>query len=255
MRYRFHGLAAGLAGLLLLLLALPAMADITVISRYTFANGDTLTRASYFSTQRMRTTLPNGDEIIYDHSADRIALVDHAGKRYWEGPRAQADSIARRIRAERGKALFKTVTPEMQAQVNEIYTALTDLVHLESTGRDRKIARYPCSEWVLTAGPYLRQERWVARSLSLPDFGPEVQNVVMASILDPLGSALMKLVIQARAVDGLTLAGRIGFKTLSQEGEMSWEALNVISGKISRQAWVVPQDYQRWQPPVAGANK
>jgi hypothetical protein len=253
-RRRYQGIAAGLAGLLLLI-ASPVAADITVISHYAFTNGDTLTRASYYTTRRIRTTLANGDEIIYDHSARRIALVDHATKRYWEGPRTQADSIAMRIRAERVKAVAPPATPELWAQWTDIYSALTDSVRFGATGNQRKIAGYPCSEWVLTAGPYLRQERWVARALAEPDFSPEVQKVVLASILDPLAGELMTLVLQAYAVDGLTLAGRMSFKTLAQEGEMSWEALKVVSGRIPPQAWAVPRDYERWEPPASATVK
>ena len=42
-------------------------------------------------------------------------------------------------------------------------------------------------EWVHTAGSYLTNVRWIARSLDVPDYGPEMQKVVMASVKDPLG--------------------------------------------------------------------
>jgi hypothetical protein len=254
MHRRLRLLSAVLA-VLLLSIALPAMADITVIGHYTLATGDTLTRPSYFSARQMRTTLPDGDEVIYDHSARRIALVDHARKLYWEGPLAQADSIATQLRSQRAKALLERATPEQRAKWSEVAASLTDSVRVEATGEARKIAGYPCSEWVLSAEPYLRQERWVARSLAMPDFGPEVEKVVLASMMDPLGRGLMKLVLQARSTDGLTLAGHIRARTVRGDGEMSWEALRVVSGKIEKQAWSVPQGYQRWTPPPAGDGK
>jgi hypothetical protein len=250
MRRGFGSYSAGLAGLLLLI-ALPAAADITVIGRYSLANGDTLTRASYYTRQRIRTTLPNGDEIIYDHAAKRIALVDHAARRYWEGPLSKADSIAARIRSERAQAFMANATPEMKARVSEIYASLTDSVRTEMTEETRKISSYPCTKWVLTAGRYLRQERWVARSLALPDFGPEVEKVALVTMMDPLGRGLMKLVLQSRATDGLPLAAHMRFSTLSADGEMSWEAVRVVSGSIDKQAWVVPAGYERWNPPAA----
>jgi hypothetical protein len=235
---------------LILALATPAAAELTVVGRYTMANGDTLTRTSYYTTKQVRTTLPNGDEIIYDHSAGRIALIDHARKRYWEGPKAQADSIATQIRAERMRAAAAAVTPESREALNRIYNAVTDSVHVEKTGRTRKIAGYSCSEWVLTAGHLLRQERWVARALDVPDYSSEVEKVVMAAILDPLGSGLMKLVLQARTMDGLGLAGKLSYHTVRQQGEFSWEASSVSSAKIPPEAWKIPEGYERWQPPA-----
>src|SRR5262245_22553579 len=208
----------------LLLTAAPAFADITVIGRYTLMNGDTLTRASYYTSKQIRTTLPTGMELIYDEAGRRTALIDHQNRRYWEGPRQVADSVASAIRAERSAALQGTVTPEYRTAV---YSALSDSVRQVQTGEERKIAGYPCSEWVLTAGSYLRQERWVARSLSMPNFGPEVEKVVLATVVDPVGRGLMKLVLQARRVNGLTLAGMIRYRTPTQDGTMSWEALQV----------------------------
>jgi hypothetical protein len=254
MRRRHLALAASLAGLLLTL-ALPAAADITVIGKYTMLNGDTLTRSSYFSSKKLRTMLPDGDEVIYDHTAHRVALVDHARKLFWEGPLAQADSIAMTIRSARVKAMTDTMSAETRAEWNTVYTELTENVKIEATGRNRKIAGYPCSEWVLTAGSRLRQERWLARSLSMPDFSPEIEKVVQASMLDPLGRGLMKLVLQARSADGLALAGRMTVKTFQNQGEMSWEAVKVASGKIPDEAWAIPEGYQRWEPPARPAGE
>ena len=253
MRRGFGSISAGLAGLLMLI-ALPAAADITVTGHYSLANGDTLTRKSYYTRHRLRTTLPNGDEVIYDHSSKRIALVDHAQKRFWEGPLAQADSIAARIRSERSKAFMANATPELKARISDLYAALTDSVRTEKTEETRKISSYPCTKWVLTAGPHLRQERWVARSLAMPDFAPEVEKVVLATVMDPLGRGLMKLILQSRATDGMTLAAHMSFSTLSQDGEMSWEAVRVVSGTIGKDAWVVPAGYTRWNPPATSAE-
>lgn len=248
MRSRFHTLAAGLTGLLLAL-AVPAAADITVIGRYTMLNGDTLSRASYYTSQKLRTLLPNGDEIIYDAKTKRVALVDHIRKVYWEGALADADSIATRLRAERVKAMTDTMSAETRAQWNTVYTELTENVKVETPGRNRKIAGYPCTEWVLTAGPYLRHERWLARSLSMPNFAPELEKVVQAATLDPLGRGLMKLLLQARTANGLALSGRMTVKTFDRQGELSWEAVKVLTSKIPDEVWNVPVSYQRWSPP------
>src|SRR4029079_9585922 len=70
-----------------LLAAAPAFADITVITHYTLMNGDTLTRASYYTSKQIRTTLPNGMELIYNQAMRTTAIIDHQNRRYWQGPR------------------------------------------------------------------------------------------------------------------------------------------------------------------------
>jgi hypothetical protein len=243
------GFAAGAAGLLLLLLlALPAAADITLVTHYRFANGDTLTRLSYYTSQRVRTTLPTGDEVIYNHKTDELVYVDHAKQRYWRGRRTLADSLLRPLRAERAQEVGDSLRTGTTDRWRDIFDALTDSVRLEKTNQSRKIAGYPTSEWVLTAGSYLRQERWIARSLDVPNYGPELQNVVISSVMDPLGRGLMRLVVQGREIEGLPLAGRIEFTTLSQQGVVMWETLRVISTKVSDEVWAPPAGYQRWEP-------
>jgi len=244
------GFAAGAAGLCLLV-ALPAAADITLITHYTFANGDTLTRPSYYTSQRVRTTLPNGDEVIYDHKADELVYVDHAKQRYWQGRRSLADSLLRPLRAERAKEAGDSLASEATDRWRNIYKALTDSVRLEKTDQSRKIAGYPTSEWVLTAGSYLRWERWIARALDVADFTPELQNVVISSAMDPLGRGLMRLIVQGRETEGLPLAGRIEFTTLTRQGVVIWETLRVIPTKIPNDAWMPPSGYQRWEPEAA----
>jgi len=236
-----------------MLSAWPARADITVFGHYTFANGDTLSRASYYTQKQVRTTLPNGDEIIYDDREKTIMLIDHQGKRYWHGPKSQADSIATRIRSERMKTAAAAITPEQREQVSRLYSAMTDSVNVMQTDQTRKIAGYDCRLWVLTAGGLLLQERWVARALAMPDFSSECEKVVLASIADPLGSGLMTLVLQARQMDGLGLAGRIRFKTMRQQGEFSWEATGTSPTKIPPEAWQPPAGYARWEPPAESA--
>ena len=244
---RLSGFTAGSAGLLLLF-ALPAAADVTLVTHYTFANGDTVTRPSYYTSQRVRTTLPNGAEVIYNHKTDELVYVDHEKKRYWQGRRTLADTLLRPLRAQRAKEAGDSLASESTDQWRNLYRALTDSVRLVKTDQRRTIAGYPTVEWVVTAGSVLRQERWIARALDVPDFSPELQNVVISSVMDPLGRGLMRLMLQARELDGLPLAGRIEFTTLSRSGVVTWETLRVIPTKIPDGAWGPPGDYQRWEP-------
>lgn len=246
---RVHALSAILASLLLS--ALPARADITLIGHYTLVNGDTLTRPSYYQSRRTRFTMPDGNEVIYNASTKEVIMVNHANQRYWQGPRAAADSVLAIVRAERNQAAKITMTPEVQAEWNRVYAAISDSMRFARTGETRKVGTYTCSMYLLTAGSYLRQERWVARALVIPDFADELQSLVIASVADPVGKGLMKLVVQARDVDGITVGGSMQFKTISLKGQTSWMTQRVISGAIPDSAWLPPAGYTRWEPGIA----
>ena len=224
--------------------ALPAAADLTVLTHYTLVDGDTLTRASYYTRKRVRVTAPDGREYMFHAKGDSVTVIDHKTRRYWTGPRSQADSIANRIIAENRQGIAEMAAADPVAWGERI-KAFNDSIKVFTTYKSRRIAGWPCDQLMLTAGSYLTNERWVARGLSTANYGPEMQKVVMASIKDPLGRQLMRMMIDARAKPGLPLAGSATFRTLSREGSFSYEAVAVSTKSVPASAWDLPAGYTR----------
>ena len=222
--------------------AAPAAADYTVITRYTLVDGDTLTRANYYTRKKIRVTSPDGKEFMFDKSSDSVTVIDHVGKRYWTGPRSQADSLATRLMNANREGVPDEAKTDPVAWAEKLQ-AFNDSIKVEPTMKQKKIAGYTCDLWVLTAGQYLRNERWIARSIYFPDYGPEMQKTVLATIKDPMGRALMRLMIGMRDKEGMTLSGSATFKTLSREGGFSFEALRISNKAIGKDAWALPAGY------------
>jgi len=225
----------------------PAAADITVVGKYTFVNGDTATRTSYYSRKRARTTAPNGMDFIYDTQLGRVTVIDHAKRRQYSGTIAEADSLAERILLQRRQELRPLIEANRE-KWTEIVAGLSDSVLVDKSEETRTIAGYPSTRWTLRGGSYLTHERWAARGLSVPNFGPELERIVMATAVDPLGAQLMKFLIQMRAQPGLVLKSSTQFRTLTQSGTFSWEAIRVGTKAIPDSAWSVPKDYVKVQP-------
>ena len=224
--------------------AIPAAADVTVVGRYTLVNGDTLTRASYYSGRRSRVTAPDGREFMYDKKGKQLTVINHQAKTFWTGPLAKADSIADRIFQETRKEVAQ-ITAEDQEMWMQKIQAFSDSIRVTKTGESRRIANYPVSQYLLTAGEYLHHDRWVARAIDVTNYGPEVEKAVMASVMDPLGRQLMRMLIGMRSQDGLVLASSTTFRTLSQSGSFSYEAIQVLSNPIPESAWEIPKEYRR----------
>jgi hypothetical protein len=241
-----RAILASLTTILLVFAARPAAAELTVITHYTLVSGDTLTRAAYYTPRRIRVTAPDGKEFMFDSKTDTLTVIDHAGKRYWQGLRNQADSIATRIMNSNREGVPETAKTDPVAWADTL-EAFNKSIHVEATEKRQKIAGYPCDEWVLTAGKYLRVEQWIARSLVVNNYGPEVQKAVMATIKDPLGRALMRLLLGMRTKEGLVLNGRVTFLTLKQEGSFHFEAVKVISASVPKTAWIIPDGYTKVQ--------
>jgi hypothetical protein len=125
-----------------------------------------------------------------------------------------------------------------------------DSIRVIQTEDTRTIAGYPATRWMMLAGQYMTHERWVARGLSVPNFGPELEKVMMASVLDPLGRQLMKMLIQMREKDGTVLMSSTQFRTPTQAGSFSWEAIRVSSEQIPASVWSPPAGYTKATPGV-----
>ena len=225
----------------------PAAADVTVVGKYIFANGDTATRVSYYSRKRARTTAPNGMEFIYDTQLGRVSVIDHAKRRYYTGTIAEADSLAEKILLKR-RAELRPLIEANREKWAALMSGFSDSILVDRTEETVTIAGYPSTRWTLRAGSYMTHERWAARGLSVPNFGPELEKIVMATVLDPLGSQLMKLMIQMRSQPGLVLKSSTQFRTLTQSGSFSWEATRVDSKAIPDSAWSVPRGYAKLRP-------
>ncbi len=234
-----------LVALALCATAIPAAADLTVISRYTLVNGDTLTRASYYSTNRVRVTAPDGREYLFDAKGDTVTVINHDSRSYWKGPRTLADSLAKKLMAANRKgAELAEADPVAFA---EKLQAFNDSIEAKQTNNRKKIAGYPTRQWILNAGSHLTHERWIANGLKMQNYGPELEKTVMGSNPDPLGRQLMRLLVSMRTADGLVLAGSTKFRTLEREGSFSFEAVKVIGERIPASAWLPPEGYEAIQ--------
>jgi hypothetical protein len=220
----------------------PAAADITVTTHYTFLGGDTLTRDSYYTNKRIRVTGPDGREFMFNSKTDTVTVIDHATKRYWTGPRALADSLATRLIVANREGVPEEATADPVGWAEKL-EKFNNSIKIEPAGKNKKIAGYPTNLWVLTAGDNLRSERWIARSLYIPDYGPEMQKTVLATVRDPMARALMRLMIGSRDKEGLALAGSTVVRTLDKAGAFEFEALKVKSGSIPKTAWNIPDGY------------
>lgn len=236
----------GLACSLLALLApWPALADVTVVGRFTYVTGDTATRSSFFSRRRIRVETPDNQEIMFDSRTDLITFIDNGRRLYWQGPRALADSIVEGLTAHHWALLAKESTAEQRAEWSRTLESLNDFIQVRKTPETKRIAGYTCTKWTVDAGPYMHLERWVARSLEVAHYEPETERVVLASALDPLGRALLEMFWESRQTPGLPLSGSMTVSTPSRQGRFTWEAVRVAVTPIPASAWEVPAGYVR----------
>jgi hypothetical protein len=227
-----------------LLIAVPALADVTVQARYRLPDGTTLERANYYTKDRSRVTSFDGREYIYDGKSKQVTVIDHKTKRYWTGAVTLADSIVTRLNSQRD-SVFRVEIAKRQEEFDKFIDQFNAGIVVNQTEEQRKIAGYNCSHWIVSAGRNMIHDRWVASGFTIVKPAPELDRVLMAGALDPLGRQLVKMLLGARDIPGLNLSATTTYKTPTQAGTFSWEATKVTTDKISATAWETPKDYQR----------
>ena len=220
----------------------PARADVTVTGRYVLVQGDTIVRNTYYAGNRMRATGPDGTEYLYEKKTKQVTIVDHQNRMIHIAPVARADSIAAQILLASRKEMSETVGAEREAWEQRV-RAFNDSVQVMKTEERRTIAGKPTQKWILSVDPYMRHERWVARSMDVPDFAPELERIVLASMVDPGNRLLVKMLLGMRTTSGMAMAATTTFKTPTDEGGFSFEALQVKSGPLPDSAFALPKDY------------
>jgi hypothetical protein len=234
-------LAAGLA----LLAAPSARADICVTGHYTFVTGDTATRVSYFTGRRVRVQSPDNQEIMFDSKTRDVTIIDNGRRIYWEGPVAMADSLVDGMTMHHWALFDSTATDEQKAAWTTLVEGVNNLLQIRQGQGSKRIAGYPCGQWIIEAGPYLHLERWVARALMVEHFDRETEKVATGAVLDPVGRAMMAMFWQTRAVSGMPLGATMTFGTPQRHSSFTWEAVKVTSGPVPASAWEVPAGYEK----------
>lgn len=232
------------AAALALLGAVPALADVTVHARYRMLDGSTVERANYFTRDRSRVTSFDGREYVYESKSKQLMVIDHATRRYWSGPVARADSIVGELNSRRDST-FRVEVAKRQEEFDKFLEQFNSSIVVNKTDEERKIAGYNCTHWIISAGRHMIHDRWVASGFTIVKPSPEIERAVASGALDPLGRGLVKLLLGAREIPGLTLSATTTFKTPTQSGTYSWEATKVTTDKISSTAWEAPKDYQK----------
>ena len=227
-----------------LLAAGPARADITVIGHYTFADGDTATRASYFTPRRIRVSTPDGREVIFDSKVNRITLIDHRRRVYWDGRLGRADSIVDVTDGTRWDFMLRHADDEVKAEWAAAMAFPTDSIQMGDGFTVREIAGYPCNRWTVRAGSYMNLERWTAASLAVEPYDDTTEDVVLAAFLDPVARAVMSMYWDLQESQGLCLAASLTLNSPTQHASFRWEAARVIGARIPGSAWRVPRDYR-----------
>lgn len=222
-----------------------AAGDVTIVSTTT-TGGGSATVTEYLTAASARSS-DGASEAIVDTARDRVVVVDHARKEYWETSRG---GLAAALAEEPPSPAPGGDGKTKSLGLLDARGASLETVTLERGKAPRRVAGHPCEHWVIAMGETLRVDLWAARDLAAP---PAYFDALRArhATMGPLGRRLDRLVEEMRKVGGLPLAQRTTVRVMGAEQETRQEATVVRLDPIPAAAFEVPKGYVRRGTPPA----
>jgi len=243
MRFKGGVVWMGMALLAALLSAGTARAqDLTVRCKFHFLNGDTLSRANYYGDGRVRMTMSDANEVIYDVRTKDVIYLNHAKKQFWKGPLDRANGLIDSLSAIRYQVYSNATEEERQKWVAYV-DKFNNSLKSESLDYVKKIAGKDCEGHKISVGKMMVHTRWITREIALTDYLKDLEKISLLPMVDPAGRSIVRLITKAEKGMGLTLGATTDIETPTQKGTFSWEAYTIDKRPIPESVWQVPEGY------------
>ena len=221
---------------LLLVAALPAAADLTIVSKVTSDQGTT-TSTSYISESKYRRSDAESD-VIFEIDTGRIINIDHKKKKYSIITLQQLEAKMNEL-----SAMLKD-----NPMVGQMLGDLTASAEVQKVGETRTIAGYECVLYRLTVGKNISVDMWVAPALRPPMNYYDARKMVYAQ-MGPMAGQFEKMIDEMKKVEGYSLASTTETRLMGRNMTVKEEATEVKEGSLPAGTFDIPAGYKQGKSP------
>ena len=227
---------AAAVALLAVAAAVPAAADLTVVSTVTAGKNRTMNATQYISAEKVRSSDGELDTII-DLATGKMIHVDHKKKAYYE------------TSLEEMRAHFAELEKMMNDNpiMAQMMGKVTD-VEVEKGSGTRTIAGYECEQYLLSMGEKLRFEIWATRDLETPIQYLDARKMAYAA-MGPMASRFDKMYEEMKEIGGFPLSTKVDMRMMGRGVESLSEATEVGKEPIPAGTFDPPAGYKKKKSP------
>lgn len=221
-----------------LLVALPAFADLTIVSRVSARGAAPTTSTAYYTEERSLSGDARTSAMV-EYDTGRMILIDHQKKAYFE-------TSAEEIRAQMAQveAMLKS-NPAMSS----MFGAVSD-IRVETPGDTKVIAGYETQHYVLRMGDTMTFDVWAAPGVKVP-LGYHDARKMSTAMLGPMASRFEKIYDEMQKLQGMPLAVKAKVTMMGQDMSTDTEAIEVKEGPIDPAVFAPPAGYKKEKSPLA----
>ncbi|MGH9889047.1 MAG: DUF4412 domain-containing protein, partial [bacterium] len=222
--------------------ALAAAEDLTLVSKMTSGKGLSTTSTQYLSASKVRTG--DGDmDTIMDFGSGKLVMVNNKKKEYSETTLEEIRAAMQKLEASMAG------NPMMEKMMG----AVGD-VTVQKGNAPRKIAGYDTEHYIITMGENFREEIWAAPALTPPMQYFDARNAMYVA-MGPMGKRFQKIGDEMRKIKGFPLATTTSMKMMMVKQDTISEVTEVRKGPIPASAFEVPADYKKVEAPFQKMRK
>lgn len=159
----------------------------------------------YFHSSYLRMDTRTGDQVeqsvLYDRGNRTVYMIDQTSRKYFKLDEEIAENLKARIEQMKKMAeeRIATLPPEQQEMARKMMDQQMGNMNaehaIESTGEEKEINSYECSEYLMTEDGEIKRKMWVASYSDMGIGKKEVQcledfSSLMASFAEAMGSNL-----------------------------------------------------------------
>jgi len=252
--------------LLAFFLAAPLLADdLTIVSKVTRDGAAPKTSVSYLSADRVRVAQGDGKEVIVELGSGRMTTLDDAKKTYFVTTREDLEKFAERLKEQmnspemrKAREAMKNLPAEDRKRADEAMGGMFD-VEVRKAGTARRIAGYPCEDWIVSIGRFSRSEECLTQDLKFPAQAFDMyrgmadsMKSVMASF-GPMAADASKMTEQFKKMKGYPLANTTTVDVMGHKSVVATEVTEIRRGPIPASAWEIPAGYRKTDNPMLKA--
>ena len=228
--------------LVLVLQALAAAEDLTLVSKITSGKGVSITSTQYLSSSKVRTG--DGDmDTIMDFASGKIVMVNNKKKEYSETTLEEIRAAMQKLEASMAG------NPMMEKMMGTVGD-----VTVQKGNTPRTIAGYDTQHYILTMGDSFREEIWAAPALTPPIQYFDARNAMYVA-MGPMGKRFQRIGDEMRKIKGFPLATLTSVKMVMVKQDSTAEVTEVRKGPIPASAFEVPADYKKVDAPFQKMRK
>lgn len=251
--------------LVFLIAAGAAAQDLTITSKITRDGGAPEMRASYISSEHIRMSQPDGNEVILDLKSGDMTMLDNKKKTYWVMTQKDLDDMTASMKEQmnspemkKAQEQMKNLPPDMQKRMQDMMGGMFT-VNVDKSGTSRTVAGYHCDNWTVTIGQMSKTEECLTNDLKFPPatydrYKNYMDNLKsLMSAMGPMAKTFDSMREQMAKLKGFPVATSSSTTIMGRHSTSTSEVTDVKRGPIPASAWAVPAGYSRVDSPMKQA--